>query len=102
MTTPDILKSKVITIHLLSWVVGGMAFAFLAVTDLAAAMWLCMFAGLTALVSSVAVVPVAVIHLFQHRNESLIVRLQFVGVACMATLVLGGFIAFQIMTAGRH
>lgn len=102
MRTPEILKSNVIAIHLLSWVVGGMSFAILALTDLAAAMWVCMLAGLTALVSSLAVVPIGVIHLFRKRHEPLQVRLQFVGAVCMAALVLSGFIALQIMTAGRH
>lgn len=102
MNAPPIMKSWVIKIHLLSWIIGGVAFGVLALTELQGAMWVCVFAGFSALVSGVMVIPAALVHVFRHREEPMGVRLQFVGAACLAAIILAGFIAFQIMTAGRH
>jgi len=74
----------------------------LVVTGIEGMMWICFVAGISAFLSSVAALPVALIRLFEDREAAFHVRLQYTGVAFMAAVVLGVAISFQLMTTGRH
>ena len=101
MNMPEILKSKSILIHLGAWAVGAVCLGLLAL-GVEVMMVGCAVAGVIAFFSGVVALPVALVDLFQSRENSLGFRLQLGAVAIMATVVLACGIAFKILTSGRH
>ena len=98
---PEILRSKVILIHLSAWVLGAVCLGLFA---LGAEVMIigCAIAGTVAFFSGMFALPDALFDLFQSREKPLGFRLQLGAVAIMAAVVLAYGMAFGFLEYGRH
>ncbi|MDI9588981.1 MAG: hypothetical protein QM234_08540 [Acidobacteriota bacterium] len=104
MNVPEIFKSKMITLHVLAWVVAGAGFCLASIFGtMTGFMWVIMPAGLLAFLSGLVAFPIAVMGGYRAAKEKRFgTCLQYGAVCVLSGGIIAAAAAMQLIAPGRH